>query len=734
MHTNKLQSSVLEKSSLFLIILDPKGNIQHINTHAEKRFNVANEIVIGKSILNFVLDSCKVTLQNILNSITDTKGVHHQYLKFCTTTEDGVLTLKLDFVLDNGYIYAIGSETTKQEKERQVFMAVSKFGDIATWYYNPTTTEFYWSNECYNMHGIDPNDPERETKRQNSYQDKNKDRIREHITTLINTKKSFDFIKVNDKKDDETRYFRIMAAPVIHNGTVIFVNGIVVDITETQTYIEQLKYSEETKKLALKGIRSGLFDHIIGTNMVYYSPSFRKMLGLSLKEDFVPEEDFRKMIHPEDVNEANARHISNLKKNDPHYFNHYRLRHLDGEYRFYEVYGYFKKDADGTVSRMIGNLIDVNKRKLHEQLILKNQRRLQAMVNNGFLYTFLLNKEGEILLTDKASVAIIEKDFKVNPNTTNCRFIDVLPLNFKNTFADSFNEALKGNTTRKELERITNEGNSQWLEIKYTPVFNEERNVTSVLIGILDVSERKMAELAIKDAHVKEQELNSLKTNIFANFSHEIRTPLNGIMAISNLLITEEDETEREKLLHYLTESKDRLLETINNLSNFSEVEAIKSNIDVTICDLNFIVESSYREFDHLAEGKQLNYKLLLDENQPKVNIDKELFRTAFNNIIHNAIKYTHTGDITIHIYTDKAQENAYISVKDTGIGIEEANLTKIFDPFVQESIGLSRKYEGTGIGLSVSKRYIEILDGSITVKSEVVKGSEFIIKLPVCH
>ena len=498
MHTNLLNANVLQKSSLFVIILDQKGNIQHINTHVEKCFCTTKEAVVTQSIFNFVLDNCKASLENILSTITEKIAIYHQHLKFCTTTEDGVLTLKLDFILENDSIYAIGTETTKQEKEHQVFMAVSEFGDIATWYYNPKTAKLFWSSECYTMHGIDPNDPDREIKRKNSYQENNKDRVREHLTTLIKTKKPFDFIEINEKENAKTHYFRIMAEPMIHNGEVIFVNGIVVDVTEVQGYIEQLKQSEETKKLALKGIRSGLFDHIIKTDMVYYSPSFRKMLGLSLTDDFVPEKKFRKMIHPEDVDEAHQRHLDNFQKNDPHYFNHYRLRHLDGIYRYYEVYGYFKKDADGKVARMIGNLIDVNERKKNEQLILKNQRRLQAMVNNGFLYTFLLNRDGKILLTDKASVTIIEKDFNVNPNNTSCRFIDVLPLNFKHTFADSFNEALKGNMTRKEVERVTNEGNSQWLEVQYTPIFDSQKNVTAVLLGSLDITERKMAEIAIK--------------------------------------------------------------------------------------------------------------------------------------------------------------------------------------------------------------------------------------------
>ncbi|MFK7748501.1 MAG: ATP-binding protein [Kordia sp.] len=617
MQTHQLLTHILEKSSIYLIVLDKKGVIQQLSNCATVTFE-ANESCIGKSLQNFVLDSFTDTFHTIIEKVLKGETLSNQYIKFVHTTSNETLTLRLDFSLENEHIFIVGNDVTAQDKERQ-------------------------------------------------------------------------------------------------------------------KHLEQLQESEETKKLALKGIRSGLFDHNIETNLVYYSPSFRKMLGLPLVDDFLPEESFRKMIHPEDVDEAFTRHLANLDKKTAYYFNHYRLRHLDGDYRYYEVYGYCKKNADGGTTRLIGNLIDVNQRKLNEQMVLKNQRRMRAMINNGFVYTFLLDSDGKILLTDDASVAIIQNDFNVNPLETSVRFMDVLPLNFKHTFADSFNEALKGNITRKELERLMHQGNSQWLEIKYTPITDVNEKVNAVLITGLDITERKIAEIAIKQAHIKEQELNSLKTNILSNFSHEIRTPLNGIMAISELLITEEITKEREKLKKYLHDSKDRLLETINNLSNFSEIEAIKTNLDVSVVDLNFTVETSYREYDHLAELKSLDYKLILDESSPKVEIDEHLFRTAFNNIIHNAIKYTHAGAISVTITCDEIHSEAIISVKDTGIGIEAENLDKIFDPFVQESIGMGRKYEGTGIGLSLSKRYIEILDGSIDVQSEARKGSEFIIKLPIC-
>jgi len=731
MHHNNLLTHILEKSSLYVIVLDTKGIIQQLNTSANASFKSVNSC-IGMPLQNFVLDKYESKLKEIIHKVSAGETVLNQHLKFPTTTSRGILALRLDFSLEEDHIYAIGSDVTKEDKEQQALSAISELGKIAAWYYNPITKELFWSKECYKMHGVDPEDVDRDQKGFYNYAEEIQERAKKYLYELLETKQSYDYIETVTKNDQKT-YLRIAAEPVLHNNEIIFVNGTVADITERQEYIQQLEYSEETKRLALKGIRSGLFDQRLENNVVYINPSFRKMLGLSFTEDFLPTSEFRKMIHPDDLKGALERQEANFQKKNAYYFNHYRLRHLDEKYRYYEVYGYCKKDSDGKTIRMIGNLINVDKRIKNEQMLLKNQRRMQAIINNGFVYTFLLDKEGKILLTDKASASIIEKDFNVNPTKEIVRFIDVLPLNFKHTFADSFNEAFKGNTIRKELERLKQEGNSQWLEIKYTPIIDDQKNISTILITVHDITERKIAEIAIKEAHIKEQELNSLKTNILANFSHEIRTPLNGIMAISELLSTEKDIEERNKLLQYLKESKDRLLETINNLSNFSEVEAIKTNINLTKCDLNFTVESSYREYDHLAEAKKIDYTLILDKSSPKIEIDEQLFRTAFNNIVHNAIKYTNTGSITITITTDKTDNNAVISVKDTGIGIEAENLTKIFDPFIQESIGFSRKYEGTGIGLSLSKRYIEILDGTIDVKSEAKKGSEFIIKLPIC-
>ncbi len=719
-----------EKTLLFLIILDKKGKIYNFNKRCEILFTSPKNEVIGTSLADFIIDEEEEYFSKIVSELQDEVPKVSQTFRFGTMVSNRVLSLKFDLVSIGDKVYATGMDVTAENEEHDALVTLSRLSKTGAWHFNPQNDQIYWSKECYKLHELDPETIVTKGKALNYYLEESRKEVEDYLRNLIETGEPYEFEKVIITETGNEKWVKVIAEPIIHYKKVIFVNGIITDITERYNYIKQLKNNEETKKLALKGIRSGLFDHVIETNMVFYSLDFRKMLGLPLDKDFVPEETFRKMIHPEDIDQAVQRHLDNLKKPGYHYFNYYRLKHLNSGYRHYEIYGYRKKNKEGETIRMIGNLIDVHQKKLNEKTITENQSRLLAIVNNGFAYTILLNTEGTILMADKDSIEIIKRDFDIDPTVTQSRFIDVMPVNFKNTFAYEFNEALKGKTVKKEIERITHKGSKQWLESKYTPIKDRENNINSVLVSFHDITEQKSAELVIKEAHIKEQELSNLKSNILSNFSHEIRTPLNGIITISNMLLQgDENPGDRKKLIAFLDESKERLLTTINNLSHFSEIETIQKNLNYVEADINYTVETSYREYRHFANSKDLEYILALDEECPSAVIDEDIFRTAINNIIHNAIKYTKKGKVSIEVKEKK--KKIEITISDTGIGIEKDNLKKVFDPFIQESIGLSRKYEGTGIGLSLSKRYIEILGGKIKVISKLERGTKFIITIP---
>lgn len=721
-----------EKTLLFLFILRKDGKIIASNNRCEILFPFHKNEITGKYITDFIIDEDVPVFTNSVSRLSDENPTTNESISF-PSEKNGILSLKFDFTLHNDLIYATGVDTTEEYKEHNALLAISKLTKTGAWHFNPNDNKIYCSKEYSIITESDSSLEILPKSTINSCSQNSTSRIESYINKLLQDKKTYESTEKIVTEKGKEKWIKIVGQPVIFKNDVIYVNGTITDVTDRYNYIEKLKYSEETKQLALKGIQSGLFDYHVNKNEVFYSLDFKKMLGLPLDQEFVAEEEFRKMIHPNDVQGMLKRRLDNFNKKSNYYYNYYRIKHLKGGYRHYEVYGYIRKNAKGETTRMIGNLIDVHQKKINEKTIIEGKKRLQAIVNNGFAYTVLLDTKGVILMTDEKSLKIIKRGYNVDPSKVKCRFIDVMPLNFKNSFAHEFNEALKGNIVKKEIERITLKGDLQWLEAKYIPIFDQAEKINSILVSFHDITEQKLAEIAIKESHLKEQELNSLKTNILSNFSHEIRTPLNGIMTVSKLLLDEEKTGEREKLLEYLEESKNRLLDTINNLSNFSEIEVIKNNLNLQEYDVNYTIETSFREYKHMAQAKKLTYQLELDQSCPQVNIDEDLFRSAFNNIIHNAIKYTNKGSIIIRVSSNNLENNVYISVTDTGIGIDKENLKRIFDPFIQESIGISRKYEGTGIGLSLSKRYIEILDGKIKVKSKVGKGTEFNIIIPKC-
>ncbi|SEK23738.1 PAS domain S-box-containing protein [Aquimarina amphilecti] len=721
--------TLTEKTMLYLIIIDKEGNVHYANKRSETLFQLPGDQIIGMSIRDFIIDEEENKFEEIISKCCNLKSPQNYTFRFSPASNTGILTLKFDFILYNDLIYASGIDITEENKEHYSLISLSKLTKTGAWYYNPISEEMFFSKECYNLHDLEPGTPITMEKAISYYRPESRPKIWKFLEDLINKKPTDYTEKIVTEKGTE-KWIRVLGEPIIHNDKVVFINGSFADITERYNYLEKVKYNEETKRLALKGIRSGLFDHHFDINATYYSTDFKKMLGLPLDKDFISTDLLKKLIHPDDLDDSIKRHIKGLKKEGHHYFNHYRIKNKKGDYRYYEIYGYRKKDKNNKTTRMIGNLIDVHQRKLNEHTIAENHSRLLAMINNGFAYTVLLNTSGEILMADQDSLKIIKRDFNVDPTTEPTLFIEVMPLNFKTSFFHEFNEALKGHTVKKEIERTTYKGALQWLESKYTPIKDEENNVNSILVSFHDITEQKTAEIARKEAHIKEQELSNLKSNILSNFSHEIRTPLNGIVTISNILLSgEENPEEREKLSAYLDESKERLLATINNLSHFSEIETIQKNLNYVEADMNYTIETSYREYRHFANSKKLKYVLKLDEDCPSALIDEDIFRTAINNIIHNSIKYTDEGKVLVKVKGEK--EKIKITIKDSGIGIGKDSLKKIFDPFIQESIGLSRKYEGTGIGLSLSKRYIEILGGKIEVISKLNQGTKFIITIP---
>jgi len=237
----------------------------------------------------------------------------------------------------------------------------------------------------------------------------------------------------------------------------------------------------------------------------------------------------------------------------------------------------------------------------------------------------------------------------------------------------------------------------------------------------------------LREAKDRAEEMNRLKTNFLSNMSHEIRTPINGILGISQVIETETNDPNILEYVHLQQQSGRRLLETMTSILNLSRIEANATNLKLSIVNVNDLISQSARPLEESAMRKRLSFSLELSETKFQCLSDAGMLQQVMTNIIGNAIKFTEKGHVTIQTAPDAAMvNNCCITVADTGIGISEEFMPKIFNPFEQESSGRARQYEGSGLGLSIAKRYVELMGGDIRVTSAKGKGTSFQIVLPL--
>lgn len=244
---------------------------------------------------------------------------------------------------------------------------------------------------------------------------------------------------------------------------------------------------------------------------------------------------------------------------------------------------------------------------------------------------------------------------------------------------------------------------------------------------IRNIENKKEKELALQQTQMKEQFL--------ANMSHEIRTPLNAIMGMTRLLYEKNPKPEQMKYLNAITQSSDHLLVLINDILDFSKIEAGKIELENIPFNLRDAVGNVHTTLRFKAEEKGLKFDVHISPGVPKTVLgDPVRLAQVLINLAGNAIKFTSKGSVTINCSAEELGNNKFnvsIQVTDTGIGIAEGSIGKIFESFTQENSSVNREFGGTGLGLAISKRLIEMHGGYLSVSSTKGEGSTFTVSVP---
>lgn len=367
-----------------------------------------------------------------------------------------------------------------------------------------------------------------------------------------------------------------------------------------------------------------------------------------------------------------------------------------------------------------------------DEIVVRAQRELQAVFDNSY---------DAILLVDLGSHVI---------SGCNLRSVEMFGVaNRENLIGKPLNPLFLHTSSKEKQARIAarllngerwsdedqfqdQQGNSFWGNVAYT--FIQYGDKRELLVRITDISKKKEAEAAIIEAKERAEEASRAKDNFLANMSHEFRTPINGIIGLAEIIGIEAEEAEVQSYADLVLESGRRLLSTLGSVLDLSRLESQDYKLLVQSVSVNQMIQKATQELLSEFERKELYFQTTLLQPDRLITINEEYTIICLQHLLTNALKFTLEGGVTLWIEgPENHQGFVSIHLADTGIGMSQAFLEeKLFQKFEQESDGLSRNFEGSGLGLSIVQRAIELMKGKIEVQSQKGEGSTFSIFLPV--
>ncbi len=523
--------------------------------------------------------------------------------------------------------------------------------------------------------------------------------------------------------------------------------GIIRDITERKQAEESLRQITDRLSLATRAGGVGIWDYDVANNRLVWDEQMFRLYGITPEQFGGAYEAWQARLHPEDRQRSNEE-IQRALRGDKDFNTEFRVVWPDGTTRSIRALAIVRREPSGRPSQMIGTNWDITEHRLAEEELRESKQRLDiAMQGAGMGAWHWDISEDKRYFSDQMCALL-----GINPATfqgTTEEFFAVMPPEDREAVKAALSRTLDHDMPYEaEYRAVWPDGSIHYITAR-AKLSRDDAGRPLKLSGVVwDTTDGKQAEnklkstvAALESANKALEVSNQLaesatraKSEFLANMSHEIRTPMTAILGFSELLLSElgveQAPPERIEAIRTIQRNGSYLLELINDILDLSKIEAGRLNVERVACAPVQVLGDVVSLMRVRANAKKLPLTLEYIGRFPEtIHSDPVRLRQVLINLIGNAIKFTETGEVRVVArLVQRLGKPALLQVDvvDTGIGLTPEQLSRLFQPFSQADSSTTRKFGGTGLGLTISKRLAEMLGGGITLSSTPGKGSTF--------
>ncbi len=520
-----------------------------------------------------------------------------------------------------------------------------------------------------------------------------------------------------------------------------FLVGVTRDISDRKRAEEALRESEKKYSLLINNANESIIVAQDGL-LKFVNPMTLDLLGKHSERELI-NRPFPEFIHPDDRSKVVENYQRRIGNEDapPRYA--FRVVTAEGIVKWVEI-NVRLIEWQGRPATL-NFLTDITERRRAEEALVESEQRLMDIIDFLPDATLVINRDGKVVAWNKAIEAmtgILAKDMIGKGNyeyalpfygSRRPILIDLI-LKADRDIESSYNQIeKKGRVLMGESYMPNMRGGIVYLLGSAAVLYDSDGNVFGAIESIRDITEKKLAEDRLIDAKEAAEAAVRSKSDFLANMSHEIRTPLNAVLGLTGLLLNSDLTAQERDYVETVRSSGNTLLSVINEILDFSKIEGGKMELEKQPFHLRECIAVAVDLVKVAADQKGLAIKYELDESIPACfKGDVTRLRQVLVNLLGNAVKFTHDGTIAISVIgkpietTERKQYELHFSISDTGIGIPEEKLDRLFQSFSQVDSTTTRKYGGTGLGLAISKRLVELMTGEIWVVSKPGLGTTF--------